>query len=341
MTRYLKFAFTGTSVLTPDYPDDLAPIPGPLIAVMPGARRVRPSSFRTNQINAQFAFVTFPIGHLDVTQGDRSSRDADHRHPDLRNPVRGFSFLEYENLTIDPPPLDTYLTFDSSPMTTFPTRHTTGARWIARWRDFAGQGFPYIEPNAVTSDIDAVRVIMPGGYVSAGFDHEPIARVSFDYGPRPETRAFAQEIVVTMAFDDSVESVSLLASSLSDGTPLEPSRLTFKWYDKQEMKLLFGNGSLAAIQSVLNGSFAGQDHQGDFDFEFEVTYEIVTCQEDENGRLPLPRVMNNEILRVPCIASMVSGPTNTFTTTASSRQPAVAAIRESGPMRRRLGRNRS
>jgi hypothetical protein len=334
MTKLLKLAFTGSTVLTPDYPDDLSPIPGPLVAVLPGARRVRPSTFRTNQINAQFAFVRFDIANLAVTEGDRTSRDADHRHPDLRDPVAGLCFLERESLFLDPEPLDTALSFDNSAITTYPTTSSTATKWIARWRDFAAGGNPFLLPE-VFGDVDVTRVLISSGVVSSAFVHEPIARISFDYGVNPETRPYAQEIVVTLSYDDSVESVSLVAISLSDdGTPREPSRLTFKWYDKPEIKLLFGNGSLAAIQSVLQGLFAGQDHQGDFDFEFEVLYDVVFCEDDDLNRLPLPRITNNEIHRVPCIASMVSGPISRPASPATS----IETERESGPMRRRRGR---
>jgi hypothetical protein len=324
MPKTLKLAFTGNAVLTPEYPDDLQPIAGPLYAVMPGARRVRQSDFHKNQINAQFAFVTFPYRHLVVK--DETDRDADHKHPDTRDTKIGLCFLQREHLDIYPPPLNGELTFDDSSTADFPTTATTGVKRAARWSDFASDGEPELY-DVLNSEGDYARIRIPAGHVSSGFVTEPIALIGFDYGnfPPPPT-AYAQEIVVTLTYPDDTPSVFLYASPFA-GEATEPSTLRFDFYDASEIKILFGNGSLASMISVLNGSFAGNDHEGDYDVEFEVLYDVVDCPEDQNNLLPLPQILSNEILHVPCVASMVALPGSTARSKASARSSANAAPR--------------
>jgi hypothetical protein len=322
MPKTLKLAFTGNAVLTPAYPDNLTPIPGPLYAIMPGARRVRRSDFQNNQINAQFAFLTFPYRHLVVEEP--SDRDADHKHPDTRDTKVGLCFLQREHLFISPPPLDNQLTFDDSPATAFPTTASTGVEYVARWADFAAAGNTELNDGFLDGEGDYVRVQIDGGKVSASFVSEPIAVIDFDYGEDSERRAYAQEIVVTMTYPDEAEFVLVAAEPFSDEAA-EPSVLKFYWYDASEIKILFGNGSLASINSVLSGSFAGNDHEGDFDVEFEVLYKAVHCEPDQLGRLPLPQIVSNEILRVPCVGSMVSPPGSNVSSTTSAFSSAKAA----------------
>ncbi|HYI11148.1 MAG TPA: hypothetical protein VEK57_18975 [Thermoanaerobaculia bacterium] len=302
MPKYLRVAFTGNAVLTPDYPDDYQPIFGPLTAVMPGARQRRPSTFRTDPIHAQFAFLKFPYPHL-VLENDEH-RDADYKFPDVRDATTGLCFLEREELRLVTP-ASNVLTFDPTIPTHYPTTASTETEWVARWRDFALGGNARLRPGVLTGEGDYVRVVLPGGDVTASFVGEPIARIDFDYGA-PYPRVYAQEIVVTLTFDDSIPSVILEALPFQ-GTGARPSFFEFRWYDSPEISIQFGNGSMASIENVLRGSFAGLDHEGDFDLEFEVLYDIVDCNEDDPffRRLPVPRVISREVLRIPCIATML------------------------------------
>ena len=333
MPKLLQLAFTGTCLLTPEYPEDLTPIQGPLKAILPAGRRTRPSTFGNTPINAQFAVIVFDWGNLHVPTGDPSARRSDHQYPDLRTPTKGLCFLEREYLILDPAPLDTHLTFDDSPTTSYPTTASTATKWIASWSRFAANANanPRLKPEVWSPDFGAVHVEIPAGVVSAGFVDEPVPRINFDYGPRPETRPYAQEIRITLTYGDGIDSVTLV--SVGAG---EPSRLTFKWHDAPTMKLTFGNGSLASILSLLQGSFAGQDHQGDFDLEFEVTYDAVAHEPDHNGHSPLPRVMSNEVLRVPCISSMVaSDPTEFAAASKEATGPQKSIGRDSKGRRTR------
>ncbi|HEX6087819.1 MAG TPA: hypothetical protein VF266_25025, partial [Thermoanaerobaculia bacterium] len=213
--------------------------------------------------------------------------------------------LEAEELSLMHRPIDTQLTFDPSPTTPSPKVGSTGTGYIARWEDFAAGGQSRIKPNVLQGNGDYVRVTLPAGKVTAGFVAEPIARINFDYGQNSPTRPYAQQIVVTLTFEDVIQEVSFNTSRLGEG-PSAPTLLTFRWYDAPNIDLLFGNGSLASMLSVLSGSFLGQDHEGDFDVEFEVLYDVVEVRPDHLGRRPLPQIKSHEILRVPCIASMMS-----------------------------------
>jgi|GEM_PF-5827572 len=338
MPKTLKLAFTGNAVLTPEYPENLQPIAGPLYAVMPGARRVRQSDFPNNQINAQLAFLTFPYRHLAVALP--SDRDADYKHPDIRDTKVGLCFLQREHLFIFPRPLENELTFDNSSSTEFPTTASTGVGYVARWGDFADYRPTALKGGFLSGEGDYVRVQVDGGKVSASFASEPIALIDFDYGEHSVKRAYAQEIVITMTFPDATEFFQLQSAPFSGEAP-SPSALKFYWYDASEIKILFGNGSLASINSVLSGSFAGNNHEGDYDLEFEVLYNVVDVQPDQLGRLPLPQIVSNEIMHIPCVSSMVSGPksdvppTTLALPTASAVSAGTQAPREPGEPRRR------
>lgn len=336
MTRTLNIAFTGNAVLTPAYSDPprFPPIDGPLVAVLPGARRVRRSTFPTDQINAQFAFLKFPYRHLVRESGE--DRDADYKHPDLRNVKAGLCIFEEEDLQLVTRPKETQLTFDPSATTDPPTIGSSGTGYIARWGDFAAGGESRIRDNVLQGNVDAVRVTLPGGKVTAGFVAEPIARINFDYGDSSPTLQYAQQIVVTLTFDD-IEEVTFSVSRR--GGPAAPSVLRFRWYDSPNIDLLFGNGSLTSILNTLSGSFVGQDHEGDFDVEFEVLYDIVHVTPDHLGRRPLPQIKSVEVLRVPCIASMIDSEPQTSAAPAPEVLPAVpnANPREPGEPRRRSG----
>lgn len=306
MAKRLRLSFTGSAVLTPAYPTDLTSIQGPLLALMPGARRARRSTF-ADQINAQFTFACFPYRHL-VHEAEED-RDADYKYPDLKNVTTGVAFLEKEELRIEQPPPGGMISFDSSSSTAAPTLASTSAGYIARWGDFAAGGEAKVIPGP-NDEGDFVRVVIPSGAVSSAFVHQPIARINFDYGPNSATKAYAQKIVVTVDFDDRVEEVTLIASRFGAGTR-NPYKLRFNWYDSSEFEILFGNASLESLLNVLRGSFVGQDHEGDYDLEFEVLYDesespVIHCERDSVGRLPLPQVMTLETLRVPCIASMIT-----------------------------------
>ncbi|MBV8547409.1 MAG: hypothetical protein JO093_08715 [Acidobacteria bacterium] len=338
MPKILKLAFTGNAVLTPEYPENLQPIDGPLYAVMPGARRVRQSDFPNNQINAQLAFLTFPYRNLVVEVAD--DRDADYKHPDIRDTKTGLCFLQREHLFISPHPLENKLTFDDSAATDFPTKTSTGVKYVAQWSHFADGGGSALKKGFLSGDGDYVRVQIDGGEVSASFVGEPIALIDFDYGQNSDKRAYAQEIVITMTYPDETEFFQLQSRPFTGEAP-GPSALKFYWYDSPEIKILFGNGSLASINSVLSGSFAGNNHEGDYDLEFEVLYNVVDVKPDQLGRLPLPQIVSSEILHVPCVASMVSPPKSTETPTtlalpkASAASGLTQAPREPGEPRRR------
>ena len=317
MPKSLKISFTGSAVLTPPYPDDFGPLQGPLTAIMPGARHVRKSTFR-DQISAQFTVLLFPYRHLIVESPQ--DRDADYKYPDLKDVQTGLCFLENEELKLleGPPAIEKQITFDNSPTTAFPTLESRGTGYIARWQDFAAGGRAKIKDGVLTnrSDKDFVSVLLPAGEVTSGFVAEPILRVNFDYGENSETRAYAQKIVVTLTYPDETQAVTFAATRSNGRT--DPFMITLAWYDATEIEILFANGSLESILNVLRGSFVGQDHDGDYDLEFEVLYDVVDCYGDRLNRLPLPQIRSQETLRVPCIASMVASDNQTAASLALS-----------------------
>lgn len=302
MSKKLRMAFTGNAVLTPAYPDDLQPKDGPLTAIIPGARRRRHALFEHQQINAQFAFLKFDYPQL-VVQAN-NDRDADYVYPNDEDKQQGLCFLEREEIFLQVS--DGPLTFKSGEVTTYPHVGSQETEYIARWEDFA-LGRAALKPNILKSFGDYARVVVPQGEVTAGFVAEPIARIEFDYGEdQPIPFPYAQEIVVTIVFDDDVQEVTFQCDLFPPHhRNEETSFLTFTWGGRPTIDLLFGNGSLASIFSVLTGPIAGHDHLGDYDDEFDVLYDIIDCEEDDEGRQPLPHIKSAEILRIPCISSMI------------------------------------
>jgi hypothetical protein len=293
MSKKLKIAFSGSVVLTPAYPNDSRPIRGPLTAVMPGGRRSRKSKLLNDRIKAQFAFVKFDYRHLAVESPN--DRDADYKHIENYKVTSALCFLEREQLELETQALENELTFDKITPVDYPNKSSYGTKYIARWDDFAKEGKAQLKK--IDDKHDLVKVTLPGGYVTGEFIEEPIARINFDYGEHPQTCSYAQQIAVTLTFPDDTPSVTLLSSA-------EPRRLTFKWYGASEISILIGNGTLASIWNLLTNVFVGQDHEGDFDLDFEVLYDVVECGTYKD-KLPLPLIKSSEILRVPCIASMI------------------------------------
>lgn len=319
MSKTLRMSFTGNAVLTPAYPDDLQPRNGPLTAIMPGARRRRKALFDHQQINAQFAFLQFDYPQLVVEA--LNDRDADYIYPSEEDKQQGLCFLEREQVFLQVE--DGPLTFRDGDVTAYPTVDSHETKYIARWDDFA-LGNAKLKPGVLERFDDYVRVVIPHGEITAGFVAEPIARIEFDYGPvTPVALPYAQEIVVTIEFEDAVTEVTLRCDPFPPFMENEESSfLTFTWGGRPSIDLLFGNGSLASIYSVLTGPIAGHDHLGDYDDEFNVLYDIVDCKEDDDGRQPLPHIKSSEVLRIPCISSMIGDGT-----TVTGMAKAKAAVR--------------
>lgn len=326
MSKYLKMRFTGNAVLTPDYPDDLAngpAIPGPLYAIMPGARRRRKSAFDGQQIDAQFAFVIFDNRQLMVDGTD--DRRPDYKYLRGDNTELGVCFLERENVLVTTGPTSDSITFVNGNTSGFPNLNSSETQRIARWKDFAFKR-AYLKPHVLedpTTISDYVRVIMPGGQVASGYISNQIAKVDFDFYQTSTPAAYAQEIVVTIPFEDSAQNVTLSCTPFP-GSAEKTTSLTFIWGGRPSIDLLFGNGSMASLQSVLDGSIAGRDHEGDYDVEFEVLYDIIDCTIDGDSYRPLPHIRSAEILRIPCISSMIgqqSGDSSTDATPARKITP--------------------
>lgn len=325
MSKVLTMKFTGNAVLTPEYPDDLTPRQETLYAIMPGARRRRRSVFDRQQIDAQFAFVMFSYGQLLVQVNN--DRDADYKYPDITTVETGVCFLEREEIALETQPADDMVRFVPGDATSAPHVGSRDTKYIARWTDFA-LGRASLKPHVFDSQGgEYVRVKMPAGEVAAGFVAEPIARIDFDYGDTPKVFPYAQEIVVTIPFSDDTQSVTLSCTPF-DGSLAQPSLLTFTWAGKPSIDLLFGNGSLASLLSVLTGPIAGHDHEGDYDVEFDVLFDIVDCPGDSQGRQPLPHIKSFEILRIPCIASMIGQTTTQVPQLRQKSQKVQASVAE-------------
>jgi hypothetical protein len=270
-------------------------------------------------------FVVFPYLQL-VVPSDRQGRSADFKYPDETAPSMGVCFFENEELTIEESPIEHSLTFvPGSVVGMFPRVGSSETNFVARWADFA-QGRASLKSGVLDQSGDFVRVQMPGGRVSSGFVAEPIALIDFDYIAPRTPFPFAQEIVVSMTFADSVNAVSLRCDPF-DGK-FQESVLTFTWGGRPSIDLLFGNGSLASLQSVLSGSTAGHDHQGDFDIEFDVMFDIIDCPPDGQGRQPLPHIRSSEVLHVPCTSTMIASGTGTNVAKTSSGKKAVSRAGE-------------
>jgi len=318
MAKTLKLCFTGSIVLTPEYPWPLHDIGGPLIGVMRGGRHRRRSTFPADQVDAQFAFLDFD--YPQIVLGATDARDADYKYPTPSTVKKGLIFFEREQLQVMTPPRDVQLTFDGSDASVPPTTSSTATRYIARWSDFAGGGNPGLKQEVLTRDDDWTRIVIPAGKVSSRFVDPRIASIDFDYGNTPVSKKYAQEIVVTLTYDDSTPNVIL--RSFPFDPHAESTSLTFTWHDKDDIVLLFGNGTLEAILSVLSGSFAGEDHVGDYDKDFEILYDIMKVDPDHLGRLPLPKITSVETSRIPCIATMTPVSNDgTLAATDVRRQP--------------------
>lgn len=304
MSKFLNLKFTGSIVVTPEYPDDVQQqICPPLIAMMPGARRRRRSGFRGKQVDAQFAFVVFDYGQ--ILKDGESARDADYKYPSIDTVSQGVCFLEREDLlvNVEPSPIR-FVDGDTSLPPTVSSRET---KRIARWSDFSN-GNGQLKARVLQDHGEYARVVMPAGTVSSGYVSGLVTRIDFDYGDAPRAAAYAHEIVVSIEFPDDSPSVDLQCIPFPGSTD-QSSTLTFTWGAKPSIDLLFGNGTLASLSNVLTDAVAGQDHGGDYDVDFNAIYDIVNCLPDAHGRTPLPHIENLEILRVPCAPTMIGSPT--------------------------------
>ncbi len=320
MDKRVFLAFTGVAVVAPAYPGaERWPAPGPIYALMPNSPRARRFPAydlqfpdRTADVSAHFAFAVFPYAHLVTGAGNRG---ADYKYPNELVVDQGACFLFREQLTIDPPPIETDVRYVEGDTSGVPEPDAQAAGWIADWKKFAPAGpdspFPgmaHFYENALFGDGDFVRLVLPGGLISSRFACAPPPKAHFPYGdivPNPPTRFFAHEIIVRLTFPETTTEFRLRSSPFY-GSDLGPTDLVFAWGDATEFKITFANGAHASLQNVFSGSCAGHDHEGRADHEFQLLYkDVIDCPPDEFERKPVPVITTKEILRIPCLASMI------------------------------------
>jgi hypothetical protein len=349
--KRVHLAFTGVAVLQPAYRGPGQAVFEPLIAIMPESRRARVSEevilddgrvLGPRQIDAHHVFAVFPHAHLVRTP---QTRDADYEYPTEREPEQGVCFFEREELIPWPPPLNTAVTYDDSPAgeDAVPTKASTGAGWIANWGKFAPGGNAHFYAGVIDEPGPFVRVRSErGGRISAGFVFEPPPKASFLY-ESVKPIYFAHETVVTLDYPGETEFFELRSRRFDTSDAREPLDLVFEWADTDEFKITFGNGSLVSLQGLLNGHFAGHDHAGPVDYEFQILRDVVSCEPDSlYHRLPVPYVTSREIVRVPCVASMLDTEGQYAVRSESSRDlfGDVRERRPSARSRRTEGANR-
>lgn len=304
MEKLVHLSFTGVSVVSPAYSARPAQR-GEIRAVMPASPRARRASKSTVQINAQFAFAEFALRHL--VESDTN------RHPDFRfgpeNAQRAICFLSAERLTLANKPVnDGVITYEENDPSYNPagggvpsisSRH---AGWIANWNVFAAAGKPRLKDLSALQQ-SYIELILPGGHVSGAFrcDTPNISQAQFLYGDS-KPQYYAHETVVTLRYPASTTNFVLRSQPLNGGRGTD---LTFTWGDADAIEILLGNGSLESINNVMKGDYCGHDHRTLTDYEFECLHDVVDCERDEGGRLPVPRVHAREIRQIPCITSMI------------------------------------
>jgi hypothetical protein len=290
--RIVNLAFTGACVVTPAYRNS-STAQGPIRVLMPSAPRARFASDLQTQIDAHFAYSVFAQAHLDDTRGNRQP---DFSWPVGNQPAKGVCFFHDETIAPVAPPLNRAVTFDESGGD--PSEGSTDARWIANWHRFAATRNPLLISGG---DAPLVRIELPAGHISSRFVTAPVTKIRFAGSDAEEPDYYAHEIVVSLEYPDDAEAF-VLRSMTSNG---QPADLAFRWGDADAIEIAFGNGSLASITNVLDRAVAGHTHRSTTDYEFELLYDIIQCMPDMLGRRPVPQLCGREILRVPCLASMI------------------------------------
>lgn len=327
--KKVHLAFTGVAALQPAYRGPGQAVFEPIIAIMPESKRARVSEevilddgrrLQPKQIDAHHVFAVFPHAHLVRTL---QTRDADYEYPTEREPEMGVCFFEREELIPWPQPLNNAVTYDDSPVAdnVVPTKSSTGAGWIANWKNFAPGGDAHFRGGVTHATGPFVRVRFPeGGRISAGFVFEPPPKASFLY-ENVKPIYFAHETIVTLCYPGETEFFELLSTRFEPPSDKEPLDLVFEWADTDEFKITFGNGSLVSLEGLLNRQFAGHDHAGPVDYEFQILRDVVCCKPDSlYRRLPVPYITSREIVRVPCVASMLDTEGQYVIGSESSRQ---------------------
>jgi hypothetical protein len=281
-------------------------VEGDIRVVLPCSHSARLGSNGTTQVDAHFVFAVFDRIHLVQNKGKK--RFADHKMKNVDGREMGLCFFDCEELTVTPDPLTPKkIKYDlNGPSSGVPKPAYSHVDWIPRWSSFADKRDAKFKDLA-TEEIDFVGFTIPGGLISAGFVCPVTPKVAFKYGTEP-ARFYAHEIVVTLKYADDVSTFTLsskptaVASAHSKGIP-RPTDLELTWGTSDEIRITIGNGSLASIESVLNGT-CGHEHRGKVDYEFEIIYDVVSVNDPQDKR-PVPEVGNSEIRQIPCIATMI------------------------------------
>lgn len=309
MAKSVRLSFTGVCVLSPAYADAPQGV-GPIRVVMPASPRARRASDGTTQINAQFAFVEFPLEHFVEDVSTRRYDDKYDDPSDSGTKERGIVFLHREKLTPNRPTNGDAVVFDEDgdAPTASGATISSHAGWIANWNQFAGDGNPALMSLSPESHSWS-EVELPGGRISSEFrcPQENIRRASFSYGTGPVTRYYAPEAVVTLEYPDDVERFTLTSQSIDGQASMD---LVFEWGDEDSFEILIGNGSAKSLVNIrtLPQNYCGHDHESSTDFEFEVLHDVVECERDAERRLPVPRFERGEIRQIPCIVSSIASP---------------------------------
>ena len=314
MEKLVHLSFTGVSVVSPAFAGEVTS-PGPIRAIMPHSPRARRASNQQVQIDTQLAFVEFALRNL--------VQEDDTRHPDFEfgqvGKRRAICFLHDERLKPAEKPLDdgvAYEVNDPSFVSGIPSIASTHAGWIANWGEFAKGQNPALKTLSPAQQ-SYVELELGGGKISGAFrcDMPEIAKAQFLNGAE-QSRYYAHETLVTLRYPASAQTFTL-SSTPFGGQPA--TDLTFTWGDDDQIEILVGNGSLASIENVMRGVFCGRDHEAMTDYEFECLYDVVDCDPNPEGRLPVPRVNAREIRQIPCIISMI--PSGSAATNRAAEPP--------------------
>lgn len=329
MAKSVRLSFTGVCVLSPAY-DGVPEGVGPIRVVMPASPRARRASDGTTQINAQFAFVEFPLEHFAEDVSTRRYDDKYDDPSDSGTKERGIVFLHREKLTPNRPTSDAVIfDEDGDAPTASGATISSHAGWIANWNQFAGDGNPALMSLSPESHSWS-EVVLPGGRISSEFrcPQENIRRASFSYGTSPVTRYYAPEAVVTLEYPDEAERFTLASQSIDGQASMD---LVFEWGDEDSFEILIGNGSAKSLVNIrtLPQNYCGHDHESSTDFEFEVLHDVVSCDRDARSRLPVPRFERGEIRQIPCIVSSIDSPSSEAVVVPAGRgEKNVASMRD-------------
>jgi hypothetical protein len=277
---------TGICALSPGSPPVPAPLAGPLLVVLPAARRQRfARSVAGAVIPAHFPFV---IVRSALLQPGGRVPDSTLLDPD--GVEMALCILERERITVDVPSQPLVYEVGTSPLGLQPATpaEELDARWVADMRRI----WPAVSTlrsdctAALASTRVGAQIVVPGGHAFSTFpqQHYMVSTFEPQRGPELVEQALTRVFVIELPIDDAVVSLQLSSQSLDDGTSLPPIVLDVPDEDVV-IEVVFGNTTLDDAIAAATG--VGVHNHNRIDTHYELYYQVYDAPDDEVWPVPV------------------------------------------------------